>query len=106
MCERDGEESWEQGWSRNAAGILQSGVRRRSFRVESKTFEVESERKKGRTQIFIVEKKGGVSSWVKLGPASLGPLMEGLGFCIKDTRTGHWEKFWQENGRTFSLTCG
>ena len=106
VCERDGEESWDQGGSRDVAGFIQSGVRRRSFGVESKIFEVETERKKGRTQIFIVERKGGVSSWVKLGPASLGPLMEGLAFCIKDTRTGHWEKFWQENGRTFSLTRG
>ncbi|RVW35579.1 hypothetical protein CK203_073807 [Vitis vinifera] len=80
VCARDGEESWDQGGSRIAAGSLQSGVRRRSFGVESKIFEVETERKKGRTQIFIVERKGGVSSWVKLGPASLGPLMEGLTF--------------------------
>ena len=29
--------------------------------------------------------------------------MEGLVFCTKDTRIGHWEKLWQENGRTFSL---
>ena len=87
-------------------GFIQSGVQRRSFGAESKTFEVETERKKGRTQILIVERKRGVSSWVKLGPASLGPLMEGLVFCTKDTRTGHWEKFWQENGRTFSLTRG
>ena len=106
VCARDGEESWDQGGSRIAAGFLQSGVRRRSFGVESKIFEVETERKKGRTQIFIVERKGGVSSWVKLGPASLGPLMEGLTFCIKDTRNGHWEKSWQENGRAFSLTRG
>ncbi|RVX05123.1 hypothetical protein CK203_020162 [Vitis vinifera] len=43
-------------------------------------------------QIFIVERKRGVSSWIKLGPASLGPLLEGLVFCTKDTRIGHWEK--------------
>ncbi|RVW36078.1 hypothetical protein CK203_079677 [Vitis vinifera] len=54
-------------------------------------------------QISIVERKRGVSSWIKLGPASLGPLVEGLVFCTKDTRTGHWDKLWQENGRTFSL---
>ncbi|WJZ93090.1 hypothetical protein VitviT2T_012052 [Vitis vinifera] len=106
VCERDGEESWGQGGSGDASGFIQPGVRRRSFGVESKTFEVETERKNGRTQIYIVERKGGVSSWVKLGPASLGPLMEGLAFYTKDTRTGHWEKFWQENGRTFSLTRG
>ncbi|RVW34169.1 hypothetical protein CK203_092839 [Vitis vinifera] len=93
------EKSWVQGAIGDAAGFLQSGVRKRSFGVESKTFEVETEKKKGITQIFIVERKRGVSSWIKLGPASLGPLMEGLVFCTKDTRTGHWEKFWQENGK-------
>ena len=92
VCERDGEESWFQGAYGDSAGYLQSGGRKRSFGVESKTFEVETEKKNGRTQIFIVERKGGVSSWIKLGPASLGPLMEGLVFCTKDTRTGHWEK--------------
>ena len=71
--------------------------------MESKTFEVETEKKKGKMQIFIVERKRGVSSWIKLGPASLGPLLEGLVFCTKDTRIGHWEKLWQENGRIFSL---
>ncbi|RVW47702.1 hypothetical protein CK203_107042 [Vitis vinifera] len=102
-CERDGEESWFQGANGDSAGYLQSGGRKRSFRIESKTFKVETEKKKGKTQIFIVERKGGVSSWIKLGPASLGPLIEGLVFCLKDTRTGHWEKLWQENGRYFSL---
>ena len=106
VCERDGEESWFQGANGDSAGYLQSGGRKRSFGVESKTFEVETEKKNGRTQIFIVERKGGVSSWIKLGPASLGPLIEGLVFCLKDTRTGHWEKLWQENGRYFSLVCG
>ena len=53
-----------------------------------------------------MERKRGVSSWIKLGPASLGPLMEGLVFYTKDTRIGHWGKLWQENGRTFSLMRG
>ena len=34
---------------------------KRSFEVESKTFEIELERKKGKTQIFIEERKRGVS---------------------------------------------
>ena len=106
VSERDGEESWIQGANGDSAGYLQSGGRKRSFGVESKTFEVEKEKKKGRMQIFIVERKGGVSSWIKLGPTSLGPLIEGLVFCSKDMRTGHWEKRWQENGRYFSLVRG
>ncbi|RVW98429.1 hypothetical protein CK203_026843 [Vitis vinifera] len=39
---------------------------KRSFEVESKTFEIELERKKGKTQIFIEERKRGVSSWIKM----------------------------------------
>ena len=104
--ERDGEESWFQGANGVSEGYLHVGGRKRSFGVESKTFEVETEKKKGRTHIFIMERKGGVSSWIKLGPASLGPLIEGLVFCSKDMRTGHWEKRWQENGRYFSLVRG
>ncbi|RVW98076.1 hypothetical protein CK203_029007 [Vitis vinifera] len=39
VCERDGEESWFQGANGDSAGYLQSGGRKRSFGVESKTFE-------------------------------------------------------------------
>ena len=106
MSESDGEERWFQDANRNATGFIQSGAWTSSFGVKSKTFKVETEKKKGKMQIFIVERKRGVSSWIKLGPASLGPLMEGLVFCTKDTRTEHWEKLWQENGRTFSLVRG
>ncbi|KAJ9692950.1 hypothetical protein PVL29_011872 [Vitis rotundifolia] len=54
-------------------------------------------------QITIVERKRGVSSWVKLGPASLVLLVESLGLCIKDSGKGKWERSWKENGRSFSL---
>ena len=76
---------------------------KRSFEVESKTFEIELERKKGKTQIFIEERKRGVSSWIKMGPVSLGFVVEGLALCIEDTRTGRWVKNWRERGRLFSL---
>ncbi|RVW54795.1 hypothetical protein CK203_071986 [Vitis vinifera] len=42
-----------------------------SFGVESKTFKIGVEEKKGKTQVIIVESKGGVSSWVRLGPMSV-----------------------------------
>ena len=53
--------------------------------MESKTFEIEVEKKKGKVQATIVERKRGVSSWIKLGPESLGIFIECLVFCIKDT---------------------
>ena len=76
---------------------------KRSFEVESKTFEIELERKKGKTQIFIEERKRGVSSWIKMGPESLGFVVEGLALCIEDKRTGRWVRNWRERGRIFSL---
>ena len=76
---------------------------KRSFEVESKTFEIEVERQKGKTQVFIEERKRGVSSWIKMGPKSLGFVVEGLALCIKDTRTGRWVRNWRERGRIFSL---
>ena len=106
VCESDEEESWSQDVNGDSVSHLQSGGRKRSFGIESKTFLVETEKKKGRMQIFIVERKGDVSSWIKLGPASLGPLIEGLLCCSKDMRTGYWEKRWQEKGRFFSLVRG
>ncbi|RVW51673.1 hypothetical protein CK203_066801 [Vitis vinifera] len=35
-----------------------------SFIVESKAFEIIVDERKGKIQVLIVEKKGGVSSWV------------------------------------------
>lgn len=71
--------------------------------MESKTFEIEVQDKKGKLQAIIVERKRRISSWVKLGPKSLGFFLECLLLCIKDTRTGKWERRWKENGRSYSV---
>ena len=52
--------------------------------MESKSFEVEVEEKKGKLQAIIVERKIGISSWVKLGPESLGFFLDCLRFGIED----------------------
>ena len=78
-------------------------LRKSSFGVESKTFEVEVEEKKGKLQATIVERKRGISSWIKLRLESLGLFVECLVLCIKDTRIGKWERKWKEKGRANSL---
>ena len=40
--------------------------------MESKTFEIEVEEKKGKMQAMIVKRKRGISSWIRMGPESLG----------------------------------
>ena len=71
-------------------GENSSASRRRrkesSFAVESKAFEIIVDERKGKPQVLIMEKKGGVSSWVRLGPKSLGFFIEGLNHCIKDEK--------------------
>ena len=94
LCASDGE---------NSGLDARTSRWKRSFEVESKTFEIEVERKKGKTQVFIEERKRGVSSWIKMGPESLGFVVEGLALCIEDTRTGRWVRNWRERGRSFSL---
>ena len=74
-----------------------------SFGVESKTFEIGVEEKKGKTQVVIVESKGGVSSWVRLGLMSVEVFLDSLNQCIKEEEIGKWERGWKENGRTYSL---
>ena len=76
---------------------------RNSFVVESKTFEIDAEEKRGKIQVAIWEKKKGISSWVRLGSASLGFLLESLDHCIKDGKGGKWDRDWKENGRSYSL---
>ncbi|RVW61925.1 hypothetical protein CK203_064910 [Vitis vinifera] len=73
-----------------------------SFGVESKTFELEMVEKGGST-LTITESKKGVSSWVRMGPNSVGLFMEGLQQCIEDMRAGKWEKRWKEKDRRFSM---
>ena len=73
------------------------------FGVESKFFEIGVKEKQGRTQIVIEESKGGVSSWVRLGPFSIEVLLDSLNQCIKAEDKGKWERGWKENGRIYSL---
>ncbi|RVW34362.1 Transposon TX1 uncharacterized 149 kDa protein [Vitis vinifera] len=83
-----------------------SGVLEKEFWDRIQEFSGRDRAEEGQDAILIVERKGDVSSWIKLGPASLGPLIEGLVSCSKDMRTGYWEKRWQEKGRFFSLVRG
>ena len=91
-------------------GENSTAIRRRrkesSFAVESKVFEIVLDERKGRPQVLIVEKKRGISSWVRMGPESLGFFMEGLIHCIKDEKEGRWEREWKDKGLSYSLTRG
>ncbi|KAL6324765.1 hypothetical protein AAG906_018292 [Vitis piasezkii] len=51
----------------------------------------------------MVERKRGVSSWVKLGPVSLGLFLECLILCLEEKSEEKWERRWEENGRSYSL---
>ena len=62
-----------------------------SFGVESKTFEIGVEKKQGKTQVVIMESKGGVSSWVRLGPMSVEVFLDSLNQCIKEEEMRKWE---------------
>ena len=106
LCINGGEQEREsEGIEGDVLSGSRKSLRKSSFGVESKTFEVEVEEKKGKLQAMIVERKRGISSWIKLGPESLGLFVECLVLCIKDTRTGKWERKWKEKGRAYSLVC-
>ncbi|RVX15990.1 hypothetical protein CK203_005423 [Vitis vinifera] len=53
-----------------------------------------------------VEKKGGASSWVRLGAESLTLLLEGLNLCIKGEKEVRWGREWKEQGRVYSMIRG
>ena len=82
---------------------VRSRAKKGSFGVESKWFDVEVVEQKGKVQATIVERKGGVSSWIRLGSKSIGCLIDGLVSCIKVAGYGIWERKWMESGRTYSL---
>ena len=97
--ERDGEEGEDNAANRRRR-------KESNFIVESKVFEIVLEERKGQLQVIIVEKKRGASSWVRLGPESLGFFVEGLNHCIKDEKEGKWGRGWKEKGRSYSLMQG
>ena len=84
---------------------VRSRVKKGSFGVESKRFDVEVREQKGKVQVLIVERKGGVSSWVRLGPNSTGCFIDGLEASIgtAGTGTGTWERKWKDSGRSFLM---
>ncbi|RVW53777.1 Transposon TX1 uncharacterized 149 kDa protein [Vitis vinifera] len=71
--------------------------------MESKWFDVEVMEQKGKVQATIVERKGGVSSWIRLGPKSIGCFIDGLDSCIKIAGSGIWERKWKESGRSYFM---
>ena len=93
----------EEGENNSASRRRRKGS---NFVVESKAFEIVVDERKGKPQVLIMEKKGGVSSWVRLGPESLGFFIEDLTHCIKDEKKVRWEREWKENGRLYSMTRG
>ena len=102
MRESEGEHAseGEEGESRAENRGKRKGSR---FVVESKVFKVEAEERNGKSHVIISESKGGLVSWVRLGLASVGLLIEGLIQCMRDGKEGSWEKGWKEKGRIYSL---
>ncbi|RVW50774.1 LINE-1 reverse transcriptase-like [Vitis vinifera] len=82
---------------------VRSRAKKGSFGVESKWFDVEVREQKDKVQALIVERKGGVSSWIRLGPNSIGCFIDGLEACIENAGTGTWERKWKDSGREESL---
>ena len=97
--ECDGEEEEEKSASQ---------IRRKEsrFTMKSKAFEIVVEERRGKIQGRIVEKKGGASSWVRLGSDSLAFFLEGLNLCIKGEKETRWGREWKEQGRVYSMTRG
>ncbi|RVX02423.1 hypothetical protein CK203_031204 [Vitis vinifera] len=96
----DGHEGDEEG--EGFVGV-RSRAKKGGFGVESKWFDVEVREQKGKEQVLIVERKGGISSWVRLGPNSIGSFIDGLEACIGNAGTGIWEKQWKDSGRSFLM---
>ena len=107
VCESVGGEEKTVDAGEGTEGETWSGIRKSrrvsSFGVESKLFEVVVEERKGKMKATMVERKGGISSWVKLGPVSLGLFLECLLLCLEEKSEEKWERRWEENGRSYSL---
>lgn len=69
----------------------------------SKDFHIALGHKKRALQGLIEEQRS-FSSWVALGPASLGFLLEGFECAFPLLKEQQWHCRWKEEGRRYSLT--
>ena len=94
-CESEGEGDGEEGENQTKKRTKRQG---KSFGVESKVFEVEVEKRRGKTLLFIVESKRGVSSWVRLGPASAGIFWKGWTSALRMGKTINGRRVGRKRG--------
>ncbi|RVX01175.1 hypothetical protein CK203_036200 [Vitis vinifera] len=79
-------ESEQEGDCEERENRAENRRRRKGSRVgvESKVFEIEVEERKGKPQAIIVERKRGISSWVRLGPSGVLSPVRGCGSGDED----------------------
>ncbi|RVX23154.1 hypothetical protein CK203_000908 [Vitis vinifera] len=75
---RASESVCKRGCSKQCPLGVSEKLEEEQLRSGVEDFEIEVEKKKGKVQATIVERKRGVSSWIKLGPESLGIFIECL----------------------------
>ena len=85
--------------SRRRRGAEESKI----FSVEAKTFIVDLGRLKGPPRGVIEERRRHLSSWVWLGPASLGFFLEGIKRSFRELREEQWAWNLKEEGRRYEM---
>ena len=67
-------------------------------------FTVDLKHHKGMMRGVIEAKRRSFSSWVWMGPLSLGFFLEGIEKRYLDTKEEHWVWSWKEEGRSYQMT--
>ena len=76
---------------------------RRWFSVDFKSFEIKEEGEGRKVQVFITERRGGRSSWIRFGKEGIKILAKGVESFRKGVGKYNRGLEWRENGRRYSL---
>ena len=76
---------------------------RRWFSVDFKSFEIKEEGEGRKVQVFITERRGGRSSWIRFGKEGIKILSKGVESFRKGAGKYNRGLEWRENGRRYSL---
>ena len=76
---------------------------RRWFSVDFKSFELKEERVGRKDQVYITERRGGRSSWIRFGKEGIKILSKGVESFRKGDGKYNRGLEWRENGRRYSL---
>lgn len=75
----------------------------RWFKVDSKSFNISKEMVKDKEVVLTVERRQGLSSWIRFSKRGLAMLLEGDELCCGNFTQNPFRMEWKEEGESFQV---